>query len=174
MLNEILNWWKTLWTEQKIVAGVFAGFISAFLMFLIKDAIWQSRVIRLQRKTDYRQKQLDYFYSPLYRYYRQAYSRFDTWKRINPNSQLTRQPFFDSTEDEAVEEKIFSEHSSYASQLMLQLWSEFKATDENTERSIRRERMIRTLVKEYQDLKRKLDFEYDKDELKNGEFKILQ
>ncbi len=172
MWTDIISWWKALWTEQKIVAGALSGFIAAFIMFLIKDALWQSRFVRIQRMTDFRQKQLDNFYSPLYQYYQQAYARFDYWKKENATSELPRQPFFDSTEERKFEEKIFTDHSGYASQQILQLWSAFNATSDNVERNKRRELMVRAIVKDYQKLKKQVGLENNEEELKTGTFKL--
>lgn len=170
MWSDIVEWWKAVWTDYKIVAGAISGFIVAFLMFVIRDAIWQRRTDRIKRRTDFREKQLDKFYSPLYLYYREAYARFDVWKTQNPDTLLSRQPFFsDGSTD--VEDTIFKEASGYASQSLLKLWSEFKASSEKQERSQRRDLMIKSLVREYQALRRDLGFDCDENELKTGEFR---
>lgn len=170
MWTEFIKWWGSLWTDSTIVGGAVAGFISALILFLIGDVIWKSRVERVKTQTEFRQKQLDSFYAPLYRFYREAYARFDTWKNENADTKLIRQPFFESGDDESFVEKILAEHPGYASQLMLRLWAEYKATKEKGERIKRRQTMITTLVKEYHELRRKLDLDYDKNELKTGIF----
>jgi hypothetical protein len=168
-MSDIVEWWKAVWADYKIVAGAIAGFIVALLMFVIRDAIWQRRTDRIKRQTDFREKQLDKFYSPLYLYYREAYARFDAWKTQNPESVLSRQPFFDEASTD-VEETVFKDASAYASQSLLKLWSEFKAAYEKQERTTRREIMVKSLVKEYQTLRKNLGFDYDENELKTGEF----
>lgn len=174
MWTEILKWWNSLWTDPTIVGGAIAGFIAAFIMFLIGDVLWKSRVERVKVQTEFRQKQLDLFYAPLYRFYREAYARFDSWKRENADTKLGRQPFFESSEDETFVEKILAEHPGYASQLMIQLWAAYKVTKEKGEKIRRRQAVITALVKEYQGLRRRLDLDYDENELKSGEFsKVL-
>ncbi len=170
MSDEIVNWWKTLWTDNKPVATAIAGFVAAFLMFLIKDAIWQRRVSGLEKREQLRQKQLDNFYSPLYRFYRESFARFDYWRGKNPDTTLERQPFFEPQSDETLAEGVFIEHSTYASQALISLWSEFKATDDKLERNRRRHLFLTTLIKEYHGLRKGLSLDYDKGELSTGEF----
>lgn len=114
---------------------------------------------------------MDNFYSPLYLYYRQAFLRFDTWKRDNPKTQLQRQPFFEGSDDAKIDEKIFNENAGYASQRIIQLWTKSQSLSSKRERNTERKEMIEILVKEYQDLRRKLGLDYDQDELKTGEFR---
>jgi hypothetical protein len=174
MWNEIANWWRVLWTEQKPAATAIAGFVAAFAMFLIKDAIWQRRVSRLEKREQLQQKQLDNFYSPLYRFYRESYARFDYWRAKNPETTLERQPFFEPQSGETLAENIFAEHSTYASQTLITLWSEFKATDDKVEKIRRRQLLLNTLIKEYQTLRKGLSLDYDKSELSTGEFERVK
>jgi len=169
-MDDIVNWWKTLWTDHKPVATAIAGFAAAFLMFLIKDAIWQRRVSRLEKREQLQQRQLDNFYSPLYRFYRESYARFDYWRTKNPETTLERQPFFEPQNGETLVENIFAERSTYASQELIGLWSEFKATDDKVERNRRRQLLLHTLIKEYHGLRKGLSLDYDKGELSTGEF----
>lgn len=170
MWTDILKWWWSLWADPTVIGGGIAGFISALIMFLIGDVIWKSRMIRVKTKTEFRQKQLDCFYAPLYRFYREAYARFDVWKRENPETQLVRRPFFESIDAELFVESIFAKHPGYASQLVLQRWSDFKATDDRAQKNKRRQEMIAVLVKDYHKLRKTLGLSYDKKELKTGEF----
>lgn len=170
MWTEIIRWWQTLWTDPTIIGGAIAGFISALVMFLFGDVIWKSRMERVKAKAEFRQKQLDCFYAPLYRFYREAYARFDAWHKANTDTQLARQPFFDGGDDEIFVENILAEHPGYASQLLLRQWAAYMATADKTERHNRRQVFIATLIKEYHALRRKLDLDYDKEELKTGVF----
>jgi hypothetical protein len=171
MSSEIINWWKSLWSEQRVVAVALAGLIAALIMFIVRDAFWQTRITRKQRRLDLWRNQMDNFYSPLYLYYRQAFLRFDTWKRDNPKTQLQRQPFFEGSDDAKIDEKIFNENAGYASQRIIQLWTKSQSLSSKRERNTERKEMIEILVKEYQDLRRKLGLDYDQDELKTGEFR---
>jgi hypothetical protein len=170
MWTEVIRWWQSLWTDPTIVGGAIAGFISALVMFLFGDVIWKSRMERVKTKTEFQQKQLDCFYAPLYRFYREGYARFDTWHKVNADTQLARQPFFDDDKDETFVVKILAEHPGYASQLVLRQWADYMATTDKTQRNNRRQAFIATLIKEYHALRRKLDLDYDKDELKTGVF----
>lgn len=170
MWTELITWWESLWTDPKVTGRAVAGFISALAMFFIAEVIWKSRRERVKTQTEFQQKQLDCFYAPLYRFYREAYARFDAWKKENADTKLTRQPFFESGEGESIVEKVLAEHPGYASQKMLRLWAEYKATKEKNERIKRRQAMIVTLVKEYHELRRKLDLDYDENELRTGIF----
>jgi hypothetical protein len=170
MWTEIIKWWQSLWADPTIVGGAVAGFVSALIMFLIGDVIWKSRVERVKARMEFRQKQLDCFYAPLYRFYREAYARFDVWQRLNADTKLLRQPFFEDGSDESFVDNIFAEHPGYASQLMLRQWAEYGATHDKTERHNRRHALIVTLIKEYHGLRQKLDLDYDKNELETGTF----
>lgn len=172
MWEDIVSWWKTLWTDHKPVATAIAGFAAAFVMFLIKDAIWQRRVNRVEKREQLQQKQLDNFYSPIYRFYRESYARFDYWRTNNPDSTLERQPFFDVQNSEVLMENIFAEHSTCASQELVVLWSDFKATDDKLEKIRRRKLVLKTLIKEYHRLRRDLGHDYDRVELSTGEFAV--
>jgi hypothetical protein len=170
MWPDFLRWWQSLWSDPTVVGGAVAGFVSALIMFLVGDVIWKSRLERVKSQREFQQKQLDNFYAPLYRFYREAYARFDLWRKGNPDTKLKRQPFFESDSDEEFVEKIFSQHPGYASQAMLSLWSSFTASDDRAQRNIQRQKMIETLVKEYHGLRKRLGLDYDKFERKSGEF----
>lgn len=170
MWTDFLKWWQSLWGDPTVVGGAVAGFISALIMFLIGDVIWKSRMERVKSRSEFQQKQLDSFYAPLYRFYREAYARFDLWQKDNPDTQLARQPFFESNDEESFVERIFTEHPGYASQSMLELWSSFNATDDKTRKNRRRQEMILTLVKEYHELRKRLGLDYDNNERKTGQF----
>jgi hypothetical protein len=171
--DSVVDWWKSLWIEQKVPAAALAGFIAAFVLFLIKDALWQSRVVRVQKRSEFQQKQLDFFYAPVYRLYCQAYVRFQVWQQENPDTKLSPQPFFEPNDDESFVEKLFAEHPSYASPEVLRLWAAFRAVDGGAEKNDRRRAMISVLIKEYNLLRKELRLEYDKSELKTGEFTKL-
>lgn len=173
MWPDIINWWKNLWSEQRVVAVALAGLIAALVMFIVRDAFWQTRVTRRQRRLDLWRNQIESFYSPLYMYYRQAFIRFDTWKSENPETRLQRQPFFETIDDAKVEEKIFNESAGYASQRMIQYWTSFQSLSSKVDKNNQRNEMVRELVKEYQNLRRKLGLDYDEDELKTGHFSKL-
>ena len=170
MWTEVIRWWQSLWTNPTILGAAIAGLISAFVMFLLGDVIWKSRMERVKTQEEFRQKQLDCFYAPLYRFYREAYARFDAWHKANADTQLVRQPFFHNGKDETFVEDILAEHPGYASQLMLRQWADYIAASDKMERHNRRQVFITTLIKEYHTLRRKLNLDYDKDELKMGVF----
>ena len=159
-----------MWTDQKPAATAIAGFAVAFLMFLIKDAIWQRRVYRLEKREQLQQEQLEKFYSPLYRFYRDAYARFDYWRNNNPETALERQPFFEPQNGESLVEKYFSDHSAQASHSLVKLWSDFKATDNKAEKIKRRQDFVCALIKEYHEIRKRSGLDYDKEELVSGEF----
>lgn len=171
MRNEIVNWWRVLWTEQKPVATAIAGFVAAFAMFLIKDAIWQRRVSRIDKRYELKQRQLENLYSPLYRFYRESYSRFDSWRANNPDTTLERQPFF-QPEGESFVERLIAQHSAYASTELIRLWADLNATDDKPEKLKRRKVFVETMIREYQELRKSLKLDYDRDELARGQFKI--
>jgi hypothetical protein len=170
MLVDFINWWQTLWVDATIIGGAIAGFISALIMFLLGDVIWKTRMEHVKSKREFWQKQLDQFYAPLYRFYREAYTRFHYWKLGNPETSISRQPFFESGQNEIFVEKIFAKHPGYASQSILRLWADFSTIEDKELRNAQREKFVFTLIKEYQELRRKLDLDYDKAELESGEF----
>ena len=53
---------------------------------------------------------------------------------------------------------------------MLRQWADYIAASDKMERHNRRQVFITTLIKEYHTLRRKLNLDYDKDELKMGVF----
>lgn len=169
-MEDIINWWKTLWTDYKPVATAIAGFISALLIFIIKDAIWQSRVTRNQKREDFQQKRLDCFYSPLYLFYRESYARFDFWRNQNPESILTNRPFFETKDAEILVEKLFAEQSSYSSKELIGLWTNFKAIDDKTEKNRRRFLFVENLIKEYNGIRKELHLDYSENEILSGKF----
>lgn len=173
MFEDIVNWWKTLWVDHKPAATAVAGFVSAFLLFLVKDLIWQPRYARAQKRIEFWQKQLDVFYAPLYALYREAYVRYYDWRRQNPDTRLKPQPFFVSLEDETEVAKLFAESPGYASQLLLRCWSDFSAADEPSQKHQRRHCMIVCIVREYNQLRKHLDLAYDSEEIQSGEFRGL-
>jgi len=172
MWNDIINWWLTLWVDQKPVATALAGFIAAFLLFLIKDYFWQKRFLRIQQRLALQQQQLDKLYSPLYSSFREAYSRFQSWKNANPDTELPLQPFFKTKEQEENLSRLFVENSGYASQTLLRFWTDYKAHDDDKEkRNELRKKVISTLIREYNLLRQQLKLDFDKTEIKTGEFK---
>lgn len=170
MWTDLLNWWYSLWADAAVVGGAVAGFVSALTMFLIGDVIWKSRIERVKSQAVFRQQQLDKFYAPLYRFYRESYTRFDLWKKEHPDSRLARQPFFESDENEVFAERIFAQHPGCASQTVLRLWSSFRASTDKNLRNTTRHEMIIALIKDYQLLRKQLGLDYSKSELKRGEF----
>jgi hypothetical protein len=170
MWEDIVKWWKALWVDHKPVATAIAGFASAFLMFVIKDAIWQRRVTREQKREEFQQKRLESFYAPLYRFYREAYARFDYWRAQNPDTKIERQPFFEPTTAESFAENLFAEQAGLASQDLLGLWADFMAINDKVEKNRRRNALVEKVVKEYNVLRQELKLDYNENELNTGTF----
>lgn len=173
MWMDIIKWWYSLWGDPTVVGGAIAGLVSSAIMFIFGEIIWKTRIERVKDRTVFQQKQLDCFYAPLYRFYREGYARFEAWKKENPDSNLTRQPFFEPGKDESFAERVLSEHPGYASQLILRVWSDFQAATGKTTKNNYRNKMISILIKEYHELRRDLHLDYDLHELNYGEFKHL-
>lgn len=169
-MEDFLNWWKNLWTDYKPVATAFAGFVSALLIFIIRDAIWQKRVNRVQRREDLLQKQLDNFYAPLYIFYREAYARFDYWHSQNPETILEKQPFFEPKDAESFVEKLFSEQPGYVSKELIRFWANFKAVSDKSEKNRRRFFFVEKLIKDYNNLRKELRLDYSEKEILSGKF----
>ena len=172
MWDEIVTWWNTLWIDPKPAATAIGGFVAAFLIFLLKDYFWQKRFARTQKKVELRQQQLDKLYAPLYLFYRETYVRFYTWRKENPDTKVAPQPFFKAKEQEERVVNLFAENAGYASQTLLRWWTAFRAQDEKQKRKELRNILIEIVVKEYQDLRKDLDLDYDKSELKTGQYLI--
>lgn len=174
MWQDILHYWYDIWQDPNInrtvIGGAFAGFVSAVTMFLIVDVLWRTRQDRIKSRFELDQKRLESFYAPLYRFYCDAYSRFDLWHRENPHTLQVRQPFFDQGQDEVYVEKIFSEHSSYASSKLIRLWSNFKSIENSKQKQEFRNLVIATLIKDYHELRKRLGIDYDREELASGKF----
>jgi len=170
MWENILNWWQVLWVDHKPVATAIAGFISALLIFVLKDAVWQSRVTRLQKLEDFRQKQLEKFYAPLYIFYRESYSRFDYWHSQNLDTVLEKQAFFEAKDAEKFVESLFTEQSVYASKELIILWTNFKAVNDKVEKKKRRSFFVEELIKEYNSLRKDLNLNYSEKEVISGVF----
>ena len=167
-MNNFSSWWNSLWTDATVVGGAIAGFISSAVMFILGDMIWKTRVEKIKSKKSYQVSQLNNVYAPLYRFYREAYVRFDRWKEQNPDSALSRQPFFEPGHDEIFVKDILSEHTGYASQKLIQQWTDYVSTEENSLKKSYRLSLVTVIVKEYHGLLKKLKLDYDKTELKTG------
>lgn len=171
MWADFLQWWQSLWTDATIIGGAVAGLLSSMTMFLLGDIIWKTRVEKIKNETEFQQKQLNFFYAPLYIFYRESYARFASWKQENPDTNLVSQPFFRAGQDISFVQKIFSEHPGYASQPILLAWTDLNATDNKAVKQLHQENLVYLLIKEYHDLRRKLKLSYDKYELAEGVFK---
>jgi hypothetical protein len=172
MWDDAVRWWQALWSDPKVVAVVVGGFISALLIFLVKDAIWQLRIARLQALRQRREKDLELFYAPLYRIFREGYARFDYWKSENPGTLVERQAFFESDDSESAVAALVKAHSECASPQVIRLWAETQAITEPSARAARRRELTATVIREYHDLRRALRLAYDQTERKTGQFAV--
>lgn len=170
MWEDFARWWQAIWSDPKFVAVVVGGFISALLIFLVKDAIWQLRMTRLQALRQRREKDLELFYAPLYRLFREGYARFDDWKSKNPGTLVERQAFFDSDHSYSAVAELFNAHSECASPQVIGLWAETQAITDPIARAARRRELTINVIKEYHNLRRALRLGYDKAERKTGQF----
>ena len=170
MWTEFLTWWQTLWTDATIIGGAIAGFFAALIMFLLSDVIWKSHIERVKQKHTLREKQLTDLYAPLYSFYKQAYIRFDVWKRENPDTTLNRQPFFEEGLNESEVHELMTEHAGLASPSLLNAWLNYSETNDKSTQGHLREIMIREIIVDYHKLRKQLKIEFDKDEMKQGMF----
>jgi len=170
MWTDFISWWQSLWTDATVIGGAIAGFIAALIMFLLGDVLWKTRMERIKRQYELHERQLNEFYAPLYSFYREGFARYDNWLHHNPHTKVSRQPFFADGQNESVLDKLFSEKPGLASQSLLRIWTEFRASESQDERDRHRERMVTKLIKVYHELRRKLKLDYDRKELENGTF----
>jgi hypothetical protein len=172
MWNDVIRWWQALWSDPKVVAIIVGGFISALLIFLVKDAIWQLRIARLQALRQRREKDLELFYAPLYRIFREGYARFDHWKNENPGTLVVRQAFFQSDDSELAIAALVNAHSECATPQVIRLWAETQAITEPSALAARRRELTAAVIREYHDLRRALHLAYDQTERKTGQFAV--
>jgi hypothetical protein len=173
LLSEIARWWQSLGVGNDVLAGAMGGFISAFVMFIISDVIWKSRVTKIQERTKLYFEQLNEFYAPLYNFYRSAYSRYDIWRGENPDTRLERQPFFEPAGDETYPLELFSKYSGHASPALIRMWSTYQTTSDKQEKAQRRIQFLQALLEEYHGLRRKLKLSYDREEVKSGTYIVI-
>lgn len=177
MFQQLLSGWMDLWSDPELNRTVFvgglAGLISALSMFVIGEVFWKSRVARVKEKTDLNWQRLNHLYAPLYQFYSNSLARFDQWQSQNPDTVLSREPFFDNDRDETYVEQLFEQYPSYASHSLLRLWSTYQVAEDKKRRSQVRDEMLKTLVKDFHQLRKSLGLDYDKQEAKTGEIRSL-
>ena len=174
MWQNILQIWIDIWANpdvnRTVIGGAVAGFFSALCMFLVGDVFWKSHLTRIQNQVDWEQKRLQHLYAPLYQFYSEAYTKFDLWHEEHKDSKQQRQPFFAANNAELHIKELLSQYGAYASPSLIKSWSLFGAAENSVQKAQYRKAMLSVIIKDYQSIRRRLKLDFDRYELKHGDF----
>lgn len=168
MWNEIFGWWNSLWTDPRIFGAAIGGLVTGLILLLLGE-MWRNRSAEMKWRKELSQARLNQVYGPLYKIYRSAYARFEVFKRLNPGTQVERQGFFEAN-DETTTGEILSQNPSHASQTLIEQWVAVSVAENREEQQRCRIIFVRTLIKEYQALRREIGLDYNRRELRTREF----
>ncbi len=155
------------------IIGAVIGALVAAALFVIRDVIWQRHAETRRGDRERWQSQLADLYAPLYRLYRDGFAQFDTWKVEHPESTLTRRPFVEGDELSAIL-AILKGNEALASVELLNAWASFAAIESPADRQEARTILVRTILRDYQRLRKSLGVGHNRREMRSGSFSAIE